>query len=97
MRSAGRDSIASETIGGGKAPCAIGERADTHADGFGLGERADLAVFGGEVALPQMHHADIGIVGAAEAGSVERAGAEIPHELDLEEAEISLQEKRGAI
>jgi hypothetical protein len=57
-----------------------------------LGKGSDLAVFGGEVALTQMHHADVGVDSAAEAGGVECAGAEIPHELDLEEAETSLQE-----
>jgi hypothetical protein len=40
-----------------------------------------------------MHHANIGVSGATEASCVERVGAEIPHERDPEEAEISLQEK----
>src|SRR6266436_41232 len=40
-----------------------------------------------------MHDANVGIRGAAEAGCVERVGAEIPHVRDPEEAEISLQEK----
>jgi hypothetical protein len=44
-----------------------------------LGEGADLAVFCGEVALAEMHDANVAVGGAAQAGGIKSVGAKIPH------------------
>ena len=42
-------------------------------------ERADFAVFGGEIAQADVHHAGVGEGGAAECGGVERQISPVLH------------------
>ena len=56
--------FAGQPVGGRESPGATCEHANSQADGFGLRESADFPVFGGEVALALVHHADVGVSGA---------------------------------
>jgi hypothetical protein len=70
LGSAGGDAFTSESIGGSETPSAVGEDADADADGFRLGESANRAIFGSEIALPLMHEASVGVSSTAEFGGV---------------------------
>ena len=59
------DAFAREPIGGSKAPRAVSDHANADAERFAFGQRADLAVFGGDVAVADVHHARVGVGGAA--------------------------------
>src|SRR6266849_5845450 len=79
LRGASRDAIASEAIRGGESPGAVREDANPESNGFGLRERADLAIFRGEVALAKMHDAHVSVRSTAKLGGVECRGGQIVH------------------
>ena len=92
LRGASGNALCRQAIGGREAPSAIGQRANPDADGFALGERANLSVFCGQVALPQMHEARIAVGSAAEVSCVESEEEPGPHLCDFS----SPQSKRNA-
>ena len=62
--------FAGEPVGRGKAPRAIRDNADPYADGFGLGQRSDLAVLCREIALPRVHNTHVCVRRSAKANCV---------------------------
>src|SRR5437899_1890217 len=79
LRRARRDAFTRQSIRGGEAPGAICQDPNAEADRFALGKRANLAVLCGEVALAQMHHADVSVGGAAQARGIKSVDAKVPH------------------
>jgi hypothetical protein len=64
---AGGDSLPRQAIGRGEPPRPLREDANSYANRFRFGERADLAVFCGEIAVTNVHDARIGVGCAAHA------------------------------
>ncbi len=58
-------------------PCAIDANAD--AERFRFGERADLAVFCGKIAVADVHDARVGVGRAAQLRGFKRPVGEVPH------------------
>src|SRR3984893_2758642 len=54
---AGRNSLSRQTIGRGEPPRSLRDNANSNSYRFGFGERAYLAVFCGEIAVANVHHA----------------------------------------
>ena len=79
LRGAGLDAFAREAVGGGKSPGAAGDHANTDAERFGFEQIADFPVFGGDFALAGVHHARIGVGGAAKLRSFNTQGGPVEH------------------
>ena len=79
FRSAGLHAFASEAIRGSKSPGALGDDADADAERFGFGERANFAIFRGDVADANVHDARVGVGGAADFGGLEGPVSAILH------------------
>ena len=62
---AGLHAFACEPVGGGESPCAARNHAYADAERFGFGKRADLAILGGDIAVANVHHADVRVASAA--------------------------------
>src|SRR5207249_4477291 len=73
------DSLLRKAVSGSKTPSAVGNDADPKAYRFGLRQRANLTIFGGEVTLAKMHDPHVGIRRAAKPSGVERVRSEVPH------------------
>jgi hypothetical protein len=58
------DSLAGQPVGGRESPRAAGHHANPNAQRFAFRERANFTIFGGKVALADVHHASIGVRGA---------------------------------
>ncbi len=74
------NTLARETVRRRESPCAVRQDSDAKADGFGLGKRPNLTVLGRKVALPDVHHAHIGIRSAAQLRRIDCVRGEIPHD-----------------
>ena len=68
-----------QVVGGGEAPAAEGQHADSDAQRFGAGDVAGLAVLGGDFALARFDGADVGVGDAAPRHRVERAQGQVFH------------------
>ena len=60
----------------------LSDHADADAERFGFGQRADLAIFGGDVAMANVHHAHVGVGGAAALGGLDRPIGQIVRPVD---------------
>ena len=76
---AGGDSLSRQAIGGSKSPRSLRDHANSDAERFRFGERADLAVFCGEIAVANVHDARIGVSRAAQLRGFKRPVGEVLH------------------
>ena len=76
---AGVDSFVGESVGGSKSPRARCDDANTDSERFGLDEGAHFTVFRRDIALADVHHARVGIRGAAALGGIDGAGCPVLH------------------
>ena len=62
-----------------KPQAPAGNHANANAQRFGFSERADFAIFGGDVAMADVHHAHVGVGSAAALGRLDRQTGQVLH------------------
>ncbi len=79
LRRAGRHTFPCHSVRRRKSPRAVRQHANANPNRLRLRQRPHPPVLGRQVALPQVHHAHIGVRSSSDSCSVERCGGQIVH------------------